>query len=101
MVAIGEIGLDYYWDDVAPDKQAVAFQAQLELAADLGLPVIIHNRDASEDVAKMLRSWVKSDATRNSPLANRPFLGVLHAYSGDLALAQEAYGDWWGGGLSF
>ncbi|MBP7962443.1 MAG: TatD family hydrolase [Caldilineaceae bacterium] len=93
VVAIGEIGLDYYWDDVAPAKQAIAFQAQLELAADLGLPVIIHNRDASEDVARILREWVFSGATRNSPLATRPFLGVLHAFSGDLAMAQEAY-EW-------
>lgn len=93
VVALGEIGLDYYWDDVAPAKQAVAFQAQLDLAAEVGLPVIIHNRDASEDVAKILRGWVHSDATRHSPLARRPFLGVLHAYSGDLALAKEAY-EW-------
>lgn len=91
VVAIGEIGLDYYWDDVAPAKQAIAFQAQLELAAELGLPVIIHNRDASEDVARMLRDWVSSEKTRNSPLATRPFLGVLHAFSGDLAMAEEAY----------
>ena len=91
VVAIGEIGLDYYWDDVAPAKQAVAFQAQLELAAELGLPVIIHNRDASEDVATVLRAWVSSEKTRNSPLATRPFLGVLHAFSGDLAMAEEAY----------
>ncbi len=74
VVAIGEIGLDYYWDDVAPAKQAVAFQAQLELAVDLGLPVIIHNRDASEDVARILREWVSQRcnsqlATRNSPLS--------------------------------
>lgn len=93
VVAMGEIGLDYYWDDVAPDVQAVAFQAQLELAAELGLPVIIHNRDASEDVARILREWVKRGATRHSPLATRPFLGVLHAFSGDLALAEEAY-EW-------
>ncbi len=92
VVAMGEIGLDYYWDDVAPAKQAVAFQAQLDLAAELGLPVIIHNRDASKDVAAILRDWVSSEKTRNSPLATRPFLGVLHAFSGDLAMAEEAYG---------
>jgi TatD DNase family protein len=95
VVAIGEIGLDYYWHKVDPTQQAAAFRAQLDLAAELGLPVIIHNRDAHEDVATILREWVTSPATRHSPLGMpsgpRPFLGVLHAYSGDQALAEEAY----------
>jgi TatD DNase family protein len=91
VVAIGEIGLDYYWHKVDPAQQALALQAQLELAAELGLPVIIHNRDAHEDVATILRAWVQSPVTRHSPLAPRPFWGVLHAFSGDLTLAEEAY----------
>jgi TatD DNase family protein len=91
VVAIGEIGLDYYWHKVDPAQQAAAFRAQLDLATELGLPVIIHNRDAHEDVAAILREWVSSSATRHSPLAARPFWGVLHAYSGDQALAEEAY----------
>ena len=91
VVAIGEIGLDYYWQKVDPAQQAQAFRAQLTLAADLGLPVIIHNREATTDVAAILRAWVQSPATRQSPLAQRPFWGVLHAFSGDLALAEEAY----------
>ena len=92
VVAIGEIGLDYYWDKVNPAQQRAAFITQLELAADLGLPVIIHSRDANDDVAAVVREWVSSDHFRHSPLAARPFAGVLHAFSGDLALAQEAYG---------
>jgi TatD DNase family protein len=92
VVALGEIGLDYYWKKVEPAQQATAFRTQLELAADLGLPVIIHNRDATADVAAILRDWVHDAHTRRSPLATRPFWGVLHAYSGDLALAEEAYG---------
>jgi TatD DNase family protein len=92
VVAIGEIGLDYYWDKVAPAQQAAAFRSQLDLAAELGLPVVIHNRDAHEDIAVVLRDWVSSDNFRRSALAGRPFYGVLHAFSGDLALAQEAYG---------
>ncbi len=92
VVAIGEIGLDYYWDKVTPEQQAVAFRAQLELAAELGLPVIIHNRDASDDVAAILEAWVESAAFRNSQLAIRPYSGVLHAFGGDLALAERAYG---------
>lgn len=91
VVAIGEIGLDYYWDKVAPAEQAEALEAQLALAAELGLPVIIHNRDASHDLAPLLERWVHSDAFRGSPLAKRPFAGVLHAFGGDLALAQKAY----------
>ncbi len=91
VVAIGEIGLDYYWQKVDPAQQAQAFRAQLALAAELGLPVIIHNRDANADVAAILRAWVQSPATRQSPLAHRPFWGVLHAFGGDLALAEEAY----------
>jgi TatD DNase family protein len=91
VVALGEIGLDYYWQKVDPVQQALAFRTQLELAADVGLPVIIHNREATEDVAAILREWVQDAGTRRSPLALRPFWGVLHAYGGDLALAEEAY----------
>jgi len=93
VVAIGEIGLDYYWDKVDPAAQRNAFLLQLELAAELGLPVIIHSRDANDDVAAVLRAWVGSDALQQSPLAQRPFAGVLHAFSGGLDLAEEAY-DW-------
>lgn len=91
VVAIGEIGLDYYWDKVAPEQQRRAFVQQLNLAAELGLPVIIHSRDANDDVADVLRAWVSSEQFRASPLAARPYAGVLHAFSGDLALAEEAY----------
>src|SRR5690606_39661214 len=87
----GEIGLDYYWDKVEPARQRIAFERQLELAATLGLPVIIHSRDANEDMAAILSEWVQSAAFAASPLAQRPFAGVLHAFSGDLALAEAAY----------
>ncbi|MXZ20758.1 MAG: TatD family deoxyribonuclease [Caldilineaceae bacterium SB0665_bin_25] len=93
VVAIGEIGLDYHWDTVSRRQQAQAFRAQLDLAAELGLPVIIHNREASTDLAQILQEWAASARTRNSPLAERPFWGVLHAFSGDAALAQAAH-DW-------
>lgn len=92
VVAYGEIGLDYYWDRVAPAQQRTAFETQLELAANLGLPVIIHSRNANDDVAAILRAWVQSTTFARSPLAQRPYAGVLHAFSGDLALAEEAYG---------
>lgn len=92
VVAIGEIGLDYYWDKVEPAQQRRVLEMQLDLAASLGLPVIIHSRESNEDVAAVLRAWVNGEAFRSSPLARRPYAGVLHAFSGDLALAQEAYG---------
>jgi TatD DNase family protein len=91
VVAIGEIGLDFYWETVAPAVQERAFLRQLELAAELGLPVIIHSRDASAAIAAVLRTWVQSTAFQQSRLTQRPFAGVLHAFSGDLALAEEAY----------
>ena len=58
VVAIGEIGLDYHWDDSPKPVQRAAFEAQLILAARLKLPVIIHNREASDDVIAVLRDWV-------------------------------------------
>ncbi|CAN5718386.1 TatD family hydrolase [soil metagenome] len=91
VVAIGEIGLDYYWQKVDHAQQQQAFRAQLNLAAEVGLPVIIHSRDSNQDVARLLAEWVNSPTFRHSPLANRPFAGVLHAFSGDLALAEAAY----------
>lgn len=91
VVAIGEIGLDYYWDSVVPAQQKQAFVQQLALAADLGLPVIIHNREADDDVAAILTDWVRSSEFQRSPLAARPFAGVLHAFGGDIALAETAY----------
>ena len=93
VVAIGEIGLDYYWDRVSPAVQQRAFDAQLMLAADVGLPVIIHSRESNDDVAACLAQWVAAPSFRASPLAQRPFAGVLHAFSGDLTMAEAAY-EW-------
>ena len=76
--AIGEIGIDLYWHTVAVEKQQQAFRAQLELAADLGRPAIIHDREAHAEVMAGLREV--------TPLAGV----VLHAYSGGEAMAQEA-----------
>lgn len=91
VVAIGEIGLDYHWKKVEPAQQKQAFEQQLNLAQELGMPVVIHCREANEDVCEVLRNWVASDSFRKSALNDRPFAGVLHAFSGDLAMAQEAY----------
>lgn len=80
--AIGEIGLDYYRDLSPRDLQAKAFRQQLELAAELDLPVIIHCRDAFEDVMAILREWRTS---------NNRARGVLHSFSGDRAQAEQVF----------
>ncbi len=85
VVSIGEIGLDYYWDKSPREKQAAAFKAQLALAASRELPVIIHNRDASEDVLPILEEWV---TTIPDSLKERP--GVLHSFSASQAMAERA-----------
>ena len=83
VVAIGEIGLDYYWDKTPPEIQKRALIRQLELAAELDLPVIIHNRDASADVVQLLSELV----ARHSSLAT-PLRGVLHSFSADWPTAE-------------
>ncbi|WP_448592490.1 TatD family hydrolase [Thermoflexus hugenholtzii] len=81
VVAIGEIGLDFYRDRSPREVQREAFRAQLELAGELGLPVIIHQREAREAVMEELERWI----------AARPGArGVLHAFSGDPATARIA-----------
>lgn len=85
VVAIGEIGLDYYWDKSPKEKQFAAFEAQLALASRLELPVIIHNREASEGVIAILEKWA---ADLPDSLKNRP--GVLHSFSAPAAIAQRA-----------
>lgn len=85
VVSIGEIGLDYYWDKSPKEKQIEAFKEQLALAASRELPVIIHNREASEDVLKILEDWVK---TLPDSLKVRP--GVLHSFSAPAQFAERA-----------
>lgn len=85
VVAIGEIGLDYHWDDSPKEMQFRAFEAQLALAAELELPVIIHNREASEDVMTILERWA---STLPDSLKSRP--GVLHSFSAPGSIAERA-----------
>jgi TatD DNase family protein len=59
VVAIGEIGLDYYRDSASRAVQISIFEKQLQLAAKLYLPVIIHNREAGSDIIAILSAWVK------------------------------------------
>lgn len=82
VVAIGEIGLDYYWHKVDHDIQARAFQAQLELAADVNKPVIIHSRDAAPEVVKVLEAFTAH---------TKRLSGTLHSYFADLEIVQRAF----------
>ena len=77
VVAIGEMGLDFYRDLSPRSIQKSAFEKQLRLAEDVGLPVIIHDREAHEDTLKILRQH--SDQAR----------GVMHCFSGDTDFADE------------
>ena len=74
--AIGEIGLDYYYDDNPPEVQKKAFLRQMELAAETGLPVILHDRDAHGDTLEIVRRF---------PTVK----GVFHCYSGSAEMAKE------------
>ena len=80
VVAIGEIGLDYYRDRAAKSDQFQAFETQLSLAKSLDLPVIIHQREAAADTMAILRAWAGD--------GRHPGL-VLHAFSGDEAVVEE------------
>lgn len=78
VVAIGEIGLDYYWMKDTPENQTMLFKRQMHIAAELGKPVIIHDRDAHDDVLAVMKEF------------NSKVKGVLHSFSGDRAMMQIA-----------
>lgn len=88
VVAIGEIGLDNYHKDVAIEEQVHAFKAQLHLAGELCLPVLIHNREADQEISECLTEWINELVAVNSPLVETP--GILHAFSSGLLLAEKA-----------
>ena len=98
VVAIGEIGLDYYWDSAPHDHQQRVFREQLDLAAELELPVVIHLREkgdaaggpCAEDAMSILEDWVAGLGTDKEALKQNP--GVLHSFSGSLETAQRAIG---------
>jgi TatD DNase family protein len=90
VVAIGEIGLDYYRNFAPQALQRTIFLLQLELAAEIGLPVIIHNRQASEDITRSLLDWTKGLSSNRSRLAHHP--GVLHSFSGSVDMAKTMVG---------
>ena len=84
VVAIGEIGLDYYRDLSPRDVQMRVFQEQLQLARSLRLPVVIHSRRADEETFDVIAGYERECLPRWPK--DRP-LGVMHCFAGDLALA--------------
>jgi TatD DNase family protein len=78
LIGVGEIGLDYFYNHSDPAVQREVFTKQMKLAADLGLPVEIHSRDAEDDTITELRKW-KGKVT-----------GLMHCFSGTQKLADAA-----------
>jgi TatD DNase family protein len=96
VVAVGEIGLDYYWNKSPREEQISILKEQLNLAAELELPVVIHSREkddaehgaCAEDLIKILEEWVSGLRSSNEALAQRS--GVLHSFSGSIETAKRA-----------
>ena len=78
VVAIGEIGLDYYYDTAPREIQKHWFSKQINLARDLKLPVIVHDRDAHEDSMNIIKSEKANEIG-----------GVFHCYTGSVEMAKE------------
>ncbi|MCB1854840.1 MAG: TatD family hydrolase [Pseudomonadales bacterium] len=83
IVAIGEIGLDYYYDHADRGRQRAAFERQLQIAIDMDLPVVIHTREADQDTRAILQNFA-------SRLARR---GVIHSFTSSPALAEFCLGE--------
>jgi TatD DNase family protein len=77
VVAVGETGLDYYWDRTSPDQQQEHFRRHIALAKRVGKPLMIHDREAHDDILRILRE------------EGAPERVVFHAFSGDAAMARE------------
>lgn len=81
-VAIGEVGLDYYWDKEHKAEQQALFRAQIELALELCKPIIVHDREAHGDCMEIVRNY---------PAAR----GVFHCFSGSVEMAEELLSRGW------
>lgn len=77
VVAVGETGLDYYWDHSPPEAQQRSFRRHIDLARRIGKPLMIHDRDAHDDVLRILRE------------EGPPETVIFHCFSGDAAMARE------------
>lgn len=84
MVAIGEIGLDYYWNTSNKESQKQWFSRQLEIAKEEDLPVIIHSREAAKDTLDIIRSTCE-----NAEKQGKHLTGVIHCFSYSIEMARE------------
>ena len=82
VMAVGEIGLDYYYETIPRDVQQRAFRLQMELAKELGMPVIVHERNAHEDGMKIVKEF-------------KGVTGVFHCYSGSAEMARQLVDMGW------
>ncbi|MBG9447894.1 hydrolase TatD [Cytobacillus firmus] len=78
VVALGEMGLDYYWDKSPKDIQKEVFRKQIRLAKKVKLPIVIHNRDATADIVEILKEEGAGEVG-----------GIMHCFSGSPEIAQE------------
>ncbi|WP_082235837.1 TatD family hydrolase [Halobacillus massiliensis] len=78
VVAIGEMGLDYHWDKSPADVQKEVFRKQIQLAKKVKMPIIIHNREATEDIVQILKEENAAEVG-----------GIMHCYSGPVETAKE------------
>lgn len=83
VVAIGEVGLDYYWDKTFVDKQQDIFIKQIKLANKLGLPIVVHDRDAHKDCFDILKEYNKGSKV------------LFHCFSGSPEFALECVKEGW------
>ncbi len=83
LVAVGETGLDYHYDNAPRDVQRARFREQVELAVELGMPVVVHSRDADDDTAALIRD-LGSEVT-----------GVLHCFTAGRALLEVGLEAGW------
>ncbi len=78
VVAIGEMGLDYYWDKSPKEVQQEVFRKQIQLAKKVKLPIVIHNREATADIVTILREESAAEVG-----------GIMHCFSGSVEVAKE------------
>ncbi len=83
IVAVGEIGLDYYYDHADRRVQQQVFEQQLQIAADTDMPIVVHTRDADEDTRAILANF-------SDKLARK---GVIHSFTSGMALAEYCLGE--------
>ncbi|MFG6117415.1 TatD family hydrolase [Halobacillus sp. MO56] len=78
VVALGEMGLDYHWDKSPADVQKEVFRKQIQLAKKVNMPIIIHNREATQDIVDILKEEKAEEVG-----------GIMHCYSGSVEIAEE------------